>query len=273
MEIDLKRARKDLDEEGFFILPGVLDAGQLARVRAAIDKSIAMMRERGVSTRTAILDPNEANIRLYNLPEWNRVFMELLKHPTALALVHAMLGPHAIVSNFTGNIALPGSQPMKIHADQALVIPPPWHQCWAMNIVWCIDDVHESNGATRYIPGSHRWTDFSQVPTDLDERTVAFEAPAGSLIAMEGRVWHTSGANVSDDEQRTMLFAYYSNDFIRQQVNWEVCLSPATKAALNDEERALFGMGAVANARLGGELVRLNDGERPDILAASGTTE
>jgi ectoine hydroxylase-related dioxygenase (phytanoyl-CoA dioxygenase family) len=90
---------------------------------------------------------------------------------------------------------------------------------------------------------------------------VAFEAPAGSIVAMEGRMWHTSGANVTASEQRAMLFAYYSSDFIRPQTNWQASLSPDTIGTLDDAARQLFGLGAGANIRMGGALTRLGGGQ------------
>ena len=267
MATDLTEAKAAVAEQGWCVVPNALDADALARARAALDRAVEGMRRYGVPTYTAILDPNDANVRVYNLPEWDAEFVELLRHPIARALAEAVLGPNMIVSNFTANIAWPGSGSMNVHSDQALVIPPPWSEPWAMNIIWCLDDVHEGNGATRYVPGSQHWASFDDVPADVAARTVPFEAPAGSLIAMEGRVWHTSGANVSADERRAMLFGYYSRDFIRQQINWDACLSTETKDGLDDDARKLLGMGAAANVRIGGGLTRLKDGEKPIVAS------
>ena len=173
--------------------------------------------------------------------------------------VTATIGKHFIISNFTANIALPGSGPMNLHADQALLVPPPWTQPWAMNIIWCLDDVHEGNGATRYLPGSHRFTTADDVPEDAADKTLPFEAPAGSFIAMEGRLWHTSGSNTTEDEQRRMMFAYYSTDFIRPQVNWALCLPEDVRAAMTPEVQALFGVTPMGNTRMGAALTRLQN--------------
>ncbi len=93
------------------------------------------------------------------------MFIELLRHPVARALVEATIGPEWLVSNFTANVALPGSGSMNVHSDQALVVPPPWKEPWAINVIWCFDDVHEANGATRHIPGSQHWRASRMCPT------------------------------------------------------------------------------------------------------------
>jgi ectoine hydroxylase-related dioxygenase (phytanoyl-CoA dioxygenase family) len=246
-----------LHEDGFCIVPGALSAGQLDRVRMALDEAVEITRAMLGSTHIRSLDPNDANIRVNNLPAMDAVFIELLTRPDALAMVHTVLGEHVLVSNFTANIALPGSGSMRLHSDQALVVPPPWPQPWALNIIWCLDDVHEANGATRYLPGSHRFQSPADIPNDAMEHTLPFEAPAGSFVAMEGRLWHTSGCNRTDDEQRRMLFAYYASDFLRQQMNWAVTLPDNVQAGMNAEARALFGLGPMGNTRIGAQLTSL----------------
>lgn len=249
--------RRELDEHGFWVCRNALSQAQLERARAGLDWAVELTRKARGAGHDSRLDPNEANIRAYNLPAADPVFIELLKHETALQAARAIVGEHLLVSNFTANTALPGSGSMKLHSDQALVVPPPWHHSWAMNVIWCLDDVHEANGATRYLPGSHRYRTFEEVPADAMERTLPFQAPAGSFIAMEGRLWHTSGKNVTADERRRMLFAYYSSDFIRQQANWTVSLPPQVQAGMDAEDRALFGLGPAGNVRIGGALTRL----------------
>lgn len=266
--IDLDGLAKGIARDGFAVVPGVIGGELLERAQTAIARIIETMRDEGIDTFSESLDPNEANLRLYHLAAWDPVFIELLRHPVARALVEATIGPQWIVSNFTANVAMPGSGSMNVHSDQALVVPPPWNEPWAINIIWCFDDVHEANGATRYVPGSQHWRNFEEVPGDLLERSVPFSAPAGSFVAMEGRVWHTSGANVTEDERRAMAFAYYTRDFVRPQVNWAMVMPPEAQAALDDEARQMLGLSQMGNIRIGGGLTRLREGKRPDLRIA-----
>jgi fumagillin biosynthesis dioxygenase len=241
---------RQLREDGFCVLPGALSAVGLTHICCALAHAVDRSRQLGVATHDARLDPNDANLRVYNLPQHDPAFVALLRCPLASELVTEALGPNVIVSNFTANIALPGSGSMTLHSDQALTIPPPWSQAWAINIIWCLDDIYADNGATLYLPGSHRYRNFGDVPADAQSRMRPFEAPAGSIIAMEGRLWHTSGSNVTADKQRRLLFGYYIMDFIRPQINWEAVLSPDVKAGLDGETRRLLGLGPSANVRI-----------------------
>jgi ectoine hydroxylase-related dioxygenase (phytanoyl-CoA dioxygenase family) len=241
MNLDAKK--RQLAEEGCCTIPGVFDAEKVADVRERLWKAADESERRGMPTRNIGIDPNRHNVRVFNL-------IDIARHPLALELATHLLGPDFLLSNLTANIALPGSKSMKIHSDQGIVIPEPWFYPWAINIIWCLNDVHERNGATRYIPGSHRikWT--NELPPDAAEKTVPFEAKAGSIVVMDGRVWHTSGANVTDNEERAMLFGYYSRSFIRPQQNWNAGLSQATIDGLDLQMRALLGLDANANTGL-----------------------
>ena len=93
---------------------GLTFADVTARLWAAAEES----ERRGMPTRIEALDPNAANVRVFNLLDLDEVFLRLIDHPTAAALAAGVLGDGYIVSNFTANIARPGSGSMMIHSDQ-----------------------------------------------------------------------------------------------------------------------------------------------------------
>ena len=239
--------RAQLRDEGWCVIPGVLDpdaaAEALARLWAAADES----KRRGLPTFLPMLDPNVSNVRVFYLLELDPLFRELIQHPTAVAMVRAVIGPQFMISNFTANIARPGSRSMALHSDQSLVVPEPWLEPWAVNIIWCLTDLTFENGATLYVPGSHRWTRRADVPADAAQRLRPFEAKAGSIVVMDGRMWHTSGANITSGQDRALLFGYYTAPFLRPQVNWNACLSAETIAALSPNLHDWLGLGVSAN--------------------------
>jgi hypothetical protein len=65
---------------------------------------------------------------------------------------------------------------------------------------------------------------------------------------MEGRVWHTSGANVTEDEDRPLLFAYYTKPFVRPQWNFGVALRPELQQGFSPIMRYRLGLDPWLNA-------------------------
>ena len=255
MKNDQELAKAALAKDGWCVLRDVLDPEATAHALERLWAAAAESERRGVSTDMPALDPNAQNVRVFNLLDIDPLFHELIRHPQALALVRSLLSETFLISNFTANIARPGSRSMSVHSDQALVVPEPWVHPWSMNIIWCLTDVRFENGATLFLPGSHRFERRSDLPADPVAGMRPFEAPAGSIIAMDGRVWHTSGANITADEDRALLFGYYSAAFLRPQVNWNATLSLETQAGLDPQMRRWLGLDAEANIDRAAEIL------------------
>lgn len=72
-----------------------------------------------------------------------------------------------------------------------------------ISCMYAIDDFTADNGATRVVPGSHRWDDYDQKPT-ADQVAIA-EMESGDGLIYTGRVIHNGGANVTEDAWRLGL--------------------------------------------------------------------
>lgn len=236
---DLDTARADLDRHGFALVAGALSATEAADVRTRLLAAIEASEADGVPTRGYPFDPDEKNERVFHLFNLDPIFVDLIQRPLALDFVRHLLGESFLVSNFSANVTAPGSGPMPLHADQGYVLPPWPDRPLACNVAWLLDDFTEENGGTRYVPGSHR---HGHGP-DPDEscETVSIEAPAGSILVMDGRLWHQSGTNRSRDCRRAALFGYYVLRWLRPQINWNAALWPETVAALPDGFLDLLG--------------------------------
>ncbi len=247
---------QQLDENGFCVVPGALTPDVLEQVRTALDEAVTAMTAAGQSTHVAGLDPNASNVRVNVLPVFDPLFVELLRWPSAREVVHHVLGPDVLVSNFSANIALPGSGSMAVHSDQALVVPEPWTTPWAMNIIWCLDDVRFENGATLYLPGSHRFTSKADGPG----RPRSADAPVRStrrLVHRHGRpaVAHLGGQRRAGRAAPGAVRLLLEGLHPRADHLGGGPAAGARKEALDNDARQLLGLGPMGNARIGGEIV------------------
>ena len=244
-----------VEEEGFCVLPSVIDRAEAASAREASVAAAERAAAGGYPITWEDLDPNGRNVRVPDLLAYDPVFSQLVMHEQVTGYVAALLGHDWVVSNFSGNIALPGSGSMNAHSDQSTIMPEPWLEQNCLNAIWCLDDVDEGNGATRYLPGSHRFTRFSDVPADPKAGMRPFEASAGSVIIMHGRMWHTSGENTSADRERCLLFALYASGYLRLQANWWQIVPQDTLAVMSSELQERLGLRS-PNRGYGAYLVR-----------------
>ena len=68
------------------------------------------------------------------------------------------------------------------------------------------------------------------------------EGPAGSIMVMDGRLWHQTGPNRTGSIDRAALFGYYVQPWIRPQINWNAALPPEVAAGFDPAFREMLGL-------------------------------
>jgi len=238
---DLQQGLKDIREYGLAIVPDLLTGDTLKRAREALYRAAESDRARTRETRFGLDYAHDTtNQRVWNVLSRDPVFEDLAFHATAVGYVRALLGWPALLGNISANITGPGGGEMVLHADQ-IFAPEPWPaEPQGMNVAWCLDDFTEANGATRFVAGSHK---LNRAPRaeDAGAATMAMEAPAGSAVVFESRVWHKTGINTTAAEHRAGVFAWYTRPIYRTQENWFLSLKPEVRQFATEEMLVLLG--------------------------------
>ena len=237
---DLDRAEADLHEHGICAVAGVLTGDVLREVREELYRAAAADRARGREQRFLLDLPHDTtNQRVWNVLSRAPVFAELAEHPIALRLLRSVLGWPMLLGNLSANITGPGGGEMVLHADQ-IFVPTPWPaEPQGANAAWCVDDFTAANGATCFVPGSHL---LHRPPGPGDDATpVPMEAPAGTLVVFESRIWHRTGHNGTTDQRRAGLFGWYTKPIYRTQENWFLSLDPSVRQFASDDLLTLLG--------------------------------
>ena len=106
-----------------------------------------------------------------------------------------------------------------------------------------IDDFRAENGATRFIPGSHRWPEVPRdrmrdCKADYDTQTLAC-GPAGSMIVFNGSIWHGHCANTTDQPRRSIQ-GYFVRRDAQSGINQSSRIRPETFERLSPLARYLL---------------------------------
>ena len=103
--------------------------------------------------------------------------------------------------------------------------------------MWALDDFTEANGATRLVPGSHRWTDRQPGP---DDEVVQAVMPAGTVLFYVGKIWHGGGANTTD-RPRLGVILEYAAAWLRAQENHILAVPREVTEELPERLQELLG--------------------------------
>ena len=178
--------------------------------------------------------------RLGGLLAKSAAVRELVLDPTVLALADRLLLPHCARYhlNFSGIMHLaPGAEAQSLHRDGSLYPLVHPHPTTIMPTMWALSDFSAENGATRIIPGSHRW-EHDRLP--CEDEIIAAEMPAGSVLIYTCGVLHGGGDNRSDDV-RTGLALQYALGWLRQEENQYLVNPPEIAREYPEKLQRLIG--------------------------------
>lgn len=225
-----ERIVADLDRNGYAVAEQLLSAEEAARVRdglrAVLDRTPLGRNDfEGYKTR-----------RIYALFAKSRAFDALAVHPLLLSVLDRVLGPSYQLSAPTGIEIGPGEKAQVLHTDDGIYPLPRPHPEVVLNTMWALDDFTVDNGATRVVPGSHRWTDR----TPIEDETVTVTMPAGSVLFIVGNLWHGGGENRTERTRLGVLLEYAAG-WLRQQENHILAVPPEVVRTLDPRLQELIG--------------------------------
>jgi hypothetical protein len=237
--------RRQLDEEGWLALPGLMSPQLLETLRRRVEQ---LFEQEGASAGSEFkMEPGAR--RLANLVNKGPIFQQVILTPLVLECMAHVLGARFKLSSLNVRSADPHSDSdQPLHADSGATADEAGY--WVCNSVWMLDDFTPENGATRFVPGSHRWgrvppPDFYQ--PHPQERLVT--GGAGTVVVMNAHMWHGGTANRTGSPRRAMHVYYTRWDKPQQQYQKRL-LDPSVQAALTAGARAILALDDPLNDEL-----------------------
>ncbi len=150
-------------------------------------------------------------VRFSSLGKVSDAYFDMLDNEVYAALADAILLPNCgsyWVNTGQAMLIGPGSPAQVLHRDcenwpaMSMVNWPDGPEL-TLSAMIALDDVTEELGATRVIPGSHRWPDFER--TGKSDATLPAEMSVGDALVYTGKVIHGGGANQTQDRWRLAM--------------------------------------------------------------------
>ncbi len=221
-------------DQGYTVLERTIAPSTIDDIRGAL---MRLEREKRFGYATTSFEGRNT-VRINNLLAHDEVFWQIPLQPDVLAIAQALLDPELLLSSLCSLTLGPGQTTQPMHEDtQQIPLPRP-HVPLSINAVWALSDFTDANGATRIVPGSHRFDHAPDYGRHYD--SVAATVPAGSIIVFDSALWHGGGANTTA-ERRWALSCYYCAGWMRQQENLQLGIPRETAARFPRRLQELCG--------------------------------
>lgn len=245
---------RQLEEDGYFIVADVFSPAEVEEMRSEFERLSTIEGEYG--GHEVHIEPGAP--RLSNLFNKSPAFDRCLScKPTLAAAAHLLR--EIRVYSLNARNPLKGEGQQLLHSDVPRVSPSDWR---VVNSMVMLDDMTETNGPTRVVPGSHRWVPINVPDVNMAEvahievrpedvpiipkdpkaphpKEIKVTGKAGSVAVINGSIWHGGTRNESGAPRRVLHLAIGRRD-LPQQLNEREHLTPELYNRTNASQRYLL---------------------------------
>jgi ectoine hydroxylase-related dioxygenase (phytanoyl-CoA dioxygenase family) len=230
--------------DGAVIVEGFLGADVVAAIRREVEAPLAAadpgMRHLNPAIQFFFGDKTR---HVSGMAAVSRSFAtEVMIHPIFLGVCDRVLLPSCARYQLNlGHLIArgPGASAQLLHRDELVWVhvPRPHPELQVASMVALVD-FRAENGATRVVPGSHRWPhERKPEPGEIADA----EMPAGSAVIYLGSTIHGAGTNSSAAEWRLGLHTSYVLGWLRTEENNYLAVPPSIAAGLPRAAQEVLG--------------------------------
>ena len=224
-----------IEEQGYCIIENAIEPNLVEEVRTSVAR---LEDELNIEPRGNRAE-GFATKRMYNLLDKDRVFWNLPVHSNVLPFAEHLLDEECLLSGTTCMNIGPGEVHQGLHSDDGLVNVQRPRIPFMVTTIWAFSDFTADNGATRIVPGSHKFDHEPRKGQEVEH--IPAEMETGSVLVVNGGTWHCGGANNTDSDWRLGVSVQYCQGYMRQQQNQYYSLSPEDVKAMPQRLAALCG--------------------------------
>lgn len=244
--LTLDNAKKELGEKGYVILENILSPLECEHFKELLEHDYKKYSSRYVGSKKksehGLEDTSIVKV-VYNLHNKHLDYFKLFDHPAVLPILDLMLKdgsyqnaePYHLL-NTSARCPLPNVPAQQLHLDSNL---PGGDYPLIMVVLWMLDDFTPENGATRVIPGSHKFLGYPATAKTYPEE-ISVIAPRGSVLIYNGSLWHGNGLKTITGDRWGAILAY-GRWFIKPSFDFMQNMPHGIYDKLTDPQKDLLG--------------------------------
>ena len=227
-------AASELQERGFVVCPGAVPSDRVERLANAYTAAVASATGDEVKI-------GNTSTRVSDFVNRGAEFDALYIFPPLLEACCLVISRPFKLSSFHARTVRPRTPAQDLHVDVRRDSAD-----WPLlGFILMVDEFRPDNGATRFVPGSHRWP---STPADRISDLRAEHAgqvlacgDAGSLLVFNGSAWHGHTANISSGPRRSIQGAFIPRAG-RAGTDFASRMQPETRARLGPLARHVLAL-------------------------------
>lgn len=225
---------REMDEVGIVILGNVLRDEQCDQFVDLIGHEL----ETGLAIEKKMNEKRQAQTgySVYNLHLHHDLFMQHVAFPPVVSYIRRLLGDNMILHSSTARVVPPGTGHSWWHIDGGYKNAPGDYS--SLTTLYYLCDSTEENGATRYIPGSHKKVLNQEQRENSEPKYI--NVKKGDVVMFNPNLVHSGSANRSNRD-RPVIINYYILHYIKQEYDFLKMLNYVQLKKLSPDLRMLLG--------------------------------
>ena len=213
MEVtSILKLTQDLRDNGYITIPNALSNEICNGYVAQLERAHKIYSSKYVQNKTShnLNDACKEKI-VFNVHNKHHSFLDLIDNSNVYPIVKELLtlgsynkSDPVILRQNTGRTPLRGMEAQQLHNDARIT---GCHFPIMAVVIWMLEDFTEENGATRMVPGSHKFLNY---PKDNEKHPdeILLTGKKGTAVIFDAQLWHASNENKTNLSRWCILSTY-----------------------------------------------------------------
>ena len=246
MKYDINEALKNIDREGYFVIPNALTKLETSHLKGMLERDYTKYSPFYVNSQATTHSLNEKGSEkvVFNMHNKDVGYLPYLNHSSYMPIIEKTLKTGSYCNsepvhllNISARCPLAGSPQQQLHLDSNL--PGKESYPLIMVVMIMLDDFNSHNGTTRLVPKSHKRDYYAEDGGVYDDE-ILVEAPEGSVLVFNGALWH-GGSEKLTQGSRWGIVLGFGRWFIKPSFDFAANTPKTIYDILSEDQKELFG--------------------------------